>query len=75
MSTARYTNIRFRQSGLTLIDTINGILGEYAEQDLVLTLLQPHYQLVSSDLIPNNKAEYGKIARLLTDARMAGLVD
>jgi len=75
MTIEKYMDIRFRQSSLSLVDTINGILGEYEEQGLTLTLRQLYYQLVSRDLIANTLAEYGKITRLLTDARMAGLVD
>jgi hypothetical protein len=75
MTVEKYTEIRFRQSSLSLIDTINGILGEYEEQGLTLTLRQLYYQLVARDIIPNTLKEYGRISRLLTDARMAGLVD
>jgi hypothetical protein len=75
MTVQKYTEIRFRQSSLSLIDTINSILGEYREQGLTLTLRQVYYQLVARDFIPNTLAEYGRIGRLLMDARMAGLVD
>lgn len=40
-----------------------------------MTLRQLYYQLVSKDIIPNRQNEYAKISRVLTDARMAGMVD
>ncbi len=38
-----------------------------------LTLRQVYYQLVASQVIPNNMAEYKKLSRLLTKARLDNL--
>lgn len=43
--------------------------------DLVLTLRQLYYQLVSRDVIPNKVAEYAKLSTLLKEGRMGGIVD
>lgn len=54
---------------------INEIIEEYQAQDYRLTLRQLYYQLVSRDIIPNSVSEYRKISVLLTEGRMAGIVD
>jgi hypothetical protein len=75
MTVEKYADIRLRGSSISLIGTVNTILAEYEAQGLVLTVRQIYYQLVSRNLIANTIAEYGRISRLLCDARMAGLVD
>ena len=40
-----------------------------------MTLRQLYYQLVARDIIPNKLSEYAKLSRILTDARMYGLID
>lgn len=75
MGLEQYTQIRFRKVTLQQIGAVNGILSEYEEQGLTLTLRQLFYQLVSRDIIANNDKEYEKLSRTLNDARMAGLVD
>ena len=41
----------------------------------ILTLRQLYYQLVSRNIIPNQERAYKNLSRLLTRARLAGLVD
>ena len=57
------------------LDVINDIIKEYAEEGYKLTLRQLYYQLVSRDIIANEKKEYAKLSTLLVKGRMAGVVD
>lgn len=66
-------NMRYETK--TLLDKIVSIVEEYEAQGYRMTLRQLYYQLVSRDIIPNKTAEYAKLSRILTDARMTGLVD
>jgi tagatose-1,6-bisphosphate aldolase len=72
--------IKFRNAKLSAtnkhrLQQINEIIEEYQEQDLVLTLRQLYYQLVSRDIIPNQQKEYSKLSTLLKEGRMSGIVD
>ena len=66
---------RFSESALMTISVVNKIIGEYAAQGLSLTLRQVYYQFVSRDLIANNDKEYKKLGDVVSDGRMAGLID
>jgi len=65
----------FRAGSLALIDKANEILGEYEGQGLVLTLRQLYYQFVARGLLPNKQSEYKRLGVIISDARLAGLVD
>ncbi len=71
----KYQEINFRSSSLELIDRINMIIAEYMSKGYELTLRQLYYQLVARDIIPNNERSYKNIGNLVSDARMAGLID
>jgi len=71
----QFRHIKFRGDSLARIREMQGIVSEYAAQDLRLTARQLYYQLVSRDLIPNVPSEYKKVTSLLADARYAGLID
>jgi len=58
-----------------LLDKIIEIVEDYQNQGYTMTLRQLYYQLVSRDIIPNQQRQYAKLSRILTDARMEGLVD
>lgn len=60
---------------LYLVQEIEKILDDYEEMGFTLTLRQLYYQLVSRDIIPNKDTEYNKLSALLTNARLAGLID
>ena len=57
------------------LKVINEIIEEYKDQGFTLTLRQLYYQLVSRDIIANDKKEYAKLSGLLVKGRMAGVVD
>ncbi len=66
---------KFRQDSLLLIDVCNGVIKDYHAQGYSLTLRQLYYQLVSKAVIENTKKSYDKLGSLLSNARLAGLVD
>ncbi len=58
-----------------LICNINEILTDYKEMGYKLTLRQLYYQLVSRGIIPNSMSEYNKIGNVVSNGRLAGLMD
>jgi hypothetical protein len=75
MAKIKFREIRMSKTNKERLEKINSIIEEYQEQDLVLTLRQLYYQLVSRDVIPNVHSEYAKLSTLLKEGRMAGIVD
>jgi len=73
----RINFIKKRFSGRTaaLLDKVTQVIAEYQNKGYSLTLRQLYYQLVSKNIVENLPREYKKLSRLLTDARMAGMVD
>jgi hypothetical protein len=65
----------FRPESLAIIDSANEIIEEYQDQDLCLTLRQLYYQFVSRDLLENTVRNYKRLGDIISDARLAGLVD
>lgn len=58
-----------------LLEHVKDIVDEYADKNLELTCRQVHYQLVSRNLTKNTDANYKALTKLLTRARMAGMID
>ncbi len=75
MSKIAYQEINFRKSSLELIDMVNMIVNEYQAQGYTLTLRQVYYQLVSRDIIPNTERSYKNIGSLISNGRLAGLIN
>lgn len=65
----------FNPDALKLIRTCNGILADYEQQGYDLSLRQLYYQLVSRNIITNEERSYKNLGVLISDARMAGMVD
>lgn len=70
-----YQTLRLSANKLSIIETANSILDEYAEQGLDLTLRQLYYQFVARGIIPNRQNEYAKLGDIVSDGRLAGLID
>lgn len=70
-----YVEKNFRKDSLSLINKINCLINDYKEQGYSLTLRQVYYQLVARDIIPNNERSYKNLGNLISDARLAGLID
>ncbi len=65
----------FGLEALTMIRQINAILADYARQGYDLSLRQLYYQLVSKNIIENTERSYKNLGNLVSDARLAGLID
>jgi hypothetical protein len=75
MPKIRYENIKIRMGGLALIQKINSIIAEYDQAGYSLTLRQVYYQLVARGIIPNNERSYKNVGKLISQGRLAGLID
>lgn len=71
----KFIDHKFNASSLALIETANGILNEYRQMGYRLSLRQLYYQLVARDYIENSVKSYKRIGNLISDARLAGLID
>ena len=60
---------------MRIIEHANSIITTYAAQGFDLTLRQLYYQFVSRELIANRDTEYKRLGAIISDARLAGLID
>jgi len=70
-----YVEKRFGHASLELVEQANTIISSYSEQGYSLTLRQLYYQFVARDLLPNTQKSYSRLGSIISDARLAGLVD
>jgi len=70
-----YKDVNFRPQSLQMIKWLNGVIAGYQKQGLVLTLRQLYYVGVSSNKYPNTERSYKNLGNLVSDARLAGLMD
>lgn len=68
-----YRDINFREASLKRISFCNAVIDEYGGQKL--TLRQLYYQLVSRNIIANEEKSYKTLGKLVSEARIAGLID
>lgn len=71
--TFKQTN--FRSDSLNLIAHSEEIVTDYLSQGLKLTLRQLYYQLVAKNIIKNEERSYKNLSSLVSDARLAGMLD
>ena len=71
----KFIEHRFQANTRAVIMQANVIIDEYKKQGFAMTLRQLYYQLVSRDLMANNRLAYQELSRVISDARDAGLVD
>ena len=71
----QYIEKNFKAQSLWLIQTANEIIEEYQAEGMSLTLRQLYYQFVSRGMIPNKQREYKKLGSVISDGRLAGLID
>lgn len=71
----QFIDHKFNTTSLALIKTANGILNEYRQMGYRLSLRQLYYQLVARDYIENSVKSYKRVGNLISDARLAGLLD
>lgn len=60
---------------LVLVQHCSQIIANYLAQNLRLTLRQLYYQLVTRNLITNQEKSYKNLSSIVSDARLAGLLD
>lgn len=66
---------RFNTASKAKLVLCNEIIDDYLGQGLRLTLRQLYYQLVTRNAIANQEREYKNLSTLVSDARLAGLMD
>lgn len=71
----KFRNIHLSKKNKVRLDMINEIIEDYKKQGYKLTLRQLYYRLVTRNVIANQVKEYDKLSHLLTEGRMAGVVD
>jgi len=75
MPKIEYTAKNFGIDKHTLIHRINTVIADYSKQGYSLTLRQVYYQMVARAIIENNERSYKNLGVLISDARLAGLID
>lgn len=70
-----YIERKFAPASVALIATMNTIIADYQRQGFVLTVRQLYYQLVARDVVPNTIQSYHRVASVINDAKLAGLID
>lgn len=75
MAREKFVEINFTSERRKMIGTMNAIITEYQQAGYVLTVRQLYYQCVARGLIENSLRSYKKLASLINDARLAGLLD
>jgi hypothetical protein len=71
----KYIDKRFNQSSLDIIKKADAIVTEYAGQGFDLTIRQLYYQFVARGYLGNTLQNYNRLASIINDARLAGLID
>ena len=71
----QYTHIKFGASTQAIIDRANEIVRTYLDLGYRLTLRQLYYQFVARDWLPNEQRQYKRLGRIISDARLAGMID
>lgn len=71
----KFQDINFREDSLERIRLCDRIMKEYKKQGLRLSLRQLYYQLVSKNVISNEEKSYKNLGKLVSNARLAGLLD
>lgn len=67
--------IRFHKKSAELIAKCDSIVSEYVQQGFRLTIRQLYYQLVARGHVENTVRSYENVQSLMTNARLAGLID
>ncbi len=70
-----YKSKRFRAATLAIIEQANAIIAVYKEQGFSLMLRQLYYQFVARNLFENTSRNYKNFGKIISDARLAGLMD
>jgi hypothetical protein len=71
----KYIEKKFRADSLAKIVMANEIIADYQSQGFKLTLRQLYYKFVTRNIFPNSEKSYDSLGALISDARLAGLID
>jgi hypothetical protein len=71
----KYVDQKFTSQSLVLIELCNAVIADYQRQGFVLTLRQLYYQCVARNIIENTKRSYKRLGDLISNGRLAGLID
>jgi hypothetical protein len=71
----QFIDKKFGPEAQAMIDRINVILAEYVAAGYDLSLRQVYYQLVARGIVENTERSYKNVGNLVSDARLAGLID
>lgn len=75
MSKDTFKTVAFRDQTRDMIAQCNQVINTYLAQGLRLTLRQLYYQLVVRNIVTNMERSYQNLSRIISDGRLAGLVD
>lgn len=75
MSKEEFRLKTFKKSTLAIILAADKICQEYEAQGYDLSLRQLFYQFVSRDMLENTEQSYKRLGSIISDARLAGLID
>lgn len=75
MSRECYVEKNFSQHNDMLIQFMNHLIEGYQRQGYVLTVRQLYYQLVAQAVVENTLQSYKRVASLINDAKLAGLIE
>lgn len=70
-----YKSIKFNDKALNAIARADTIIDKYQEMGLRLTLRQLYYQFVAGGHITNEEKSYKWLGKVISDGRLAGLLD
>jgi hypothetical protein len=65
----------FHGKSMLVVEQANAILDEYSAAGFTLTLRQLYYQFVARGLLANKQQNYDRLGAIVSDARLAGLID
>lgn len=60
---------------VAIVEQANEIIAQYQAEGFTLTVRQLFYQFVARALLPNTLRAYKRLGAIVTDARLAGLID
>ena len=70
-----YITKTFQPKSLVIIHKANEIIEEYSAMGYELTLRQLYYQFVARDLVANTDKSYNRLGEIVSEARLAGMLD
>lgn len=74
MSYEKFIDKKFNPETESIIAKAEEIIQEYRDDGYTPTLRQLYYQFVARDIIPNSNQSYKRLGKIVTNARLAGLL-